>query len=99
MKIGKSSLVIKMNISKHFSKRFGLNFTLNQSPQNPERTTVHNISEIHCYVVKSNNLSTIFAVLYKSIMKIKIIVLSWKHGRKRESAFSVDQFLILHVCQ
>jgi hypothetical protein len=23
------------------------------------------ISEIHCYIVKSNNLSTIFAVLYK----------------------------------
>jgi hypothetical protein len=30
-------------------------------------------------------------------MKMKIIVLPWQHGRKREPAFSVDQLLILHV--
>ena len=28
-----------MNISKHFTKRFRLNFTLNQSSQNPEQHT------------------------------------------------------------
>jgi hypothetical protein len=44
-----------------------------------------------------NNLSTIFAVLYKSIIKINIIVLSWQYRRKSEPAFSVDQLLILHV--
>jgi hypothetical protein len=52
--------------------------------------TVH-ISEIHCSIVKSNNISTIFGVLYKC----KIIVLPWQHWRKREPAFSVDQLLIL----
>jgi hypothetical protein len=30
--------------------------------------TVH-ISEIHCYIVKSNNLSTIFGMLYKKYSK------------------------------
>jgi hypothetical protein len=58
--------------------------------------TVH-ISEIHSYIVKSNNLSTIFGVLYKKYNKIKIIMLPWQHWRKREPAFSVDQLLILHV--
>ena len=53
---------------------------------------------ITSYIVKSNNLPTIFAVLCKSIMKIKIIVLPWQHRRKCEPAFSaVDQLLILHV--
>jgi hypothetical protein len=71
-----------MNFSKHFTKRFRLNFTLNQSSQNPEQHTytVH-ISEIHCYIAKSDNISTNFAVLYKSIIKIKnvgIIVLPWQ---------------------
>ena len=49
--------------------------------------TVH-ISENHCYIVKSNNLSNIFGVLYKKYNK-----------RKREAAFSVDQLLILPVNQ
>ena len=35
----KQFIVIKMNISKHFTKRFGLNFTLNQSSQNAEQQT------------------------------------------------------------
>jgi hypothetical protein len=73
-----------MNISKHFTKRFRLNFTLNQSSQNAEQHTVH-ISEIYCYIVKSNNLSTICGMLYN-----KFIVLPWQHWRKRESAFSVN---------
>ena len=59
-----------------------LTFTLNQSSQNPEQhTPTLHISEIRCYTVKSDNLSTIFAVLYKSIIKIKnfgIIVLPWQ---------------------
>jgi hypothetical protein len=55
------------------------------------------ISEIHCYIVKNNNLSTIFGVLYKNIIKIKFIALPWQHWRKREPAVSVDQILILHV--
>jgi hypothetical protein len=37
--IGKRSLVIKMNISKHFTKLFRLNFTLNRSSQNAEQHT------------------------------------------------------------
>ena len=38
--------------------------------QNAEQHTytVH-ISEIHCYIVKSNNLSIIFGVLYKKYNK------------------------------
>jgi hypothetical protein len=55
-------------------------FTVNQSSQNPEQHTysIH-ISESHCYIGKSNNPSTVFAVLYKSVIKIKII-LSCCHG-------------------
>jgi hypothetical protein len=56
-----------MNISKHFTKQLGLYFTLNQSSQNAEQHTAAHISEIHCYIVKSNNLLTIFDVLYKKI--------------------------------
>ena len=41
--------------------------------------TVH-ISEIHCYIVKRNNLSTIFAVLYKKYNKNKNLNLSCCHG-------------------
>jgi hypothetical protein len=37
------------------------------------------ISEIHCYKVKSNNLSTIFGVLYKKYNK-NLIKLSCCHG-------------------
>ena len=33
--------------------------------------TVHN-SEIHCYIVKSNNLSTIFGVLFKKIQNLRL---------------------------
>jgi hypothetical protein len=68
-----------MNISKHFTKQFRLNFTVNQNSQNPEQHThtVH-ISESHCYVVKSNNLSTVFAVLYKRIIKNKKFKLSYR---------------------
>jgi hypothetical protein len=73
-------IVIKMNISKHLSKRFRLNFKLNQSSQNAERHTVTgrfvvlniptvHISEIRCYIIKSNNLSTIFGVWYKKYNK------------------------------
>jgi hypothetical protein len=51
------------------------------------------ISEIHCYIVKSNHLSTIFGVLCKKYNKIKIIVLPWQQWRKHKPAFSVDQFL------
>jgi hypothetical protein len=60
-----------MNISKHFKKRFTLNFTLNQGSQNAKQHTVPtvHISEIHCYIVKSNNLSTILGVLYKKYNK------------------------------
>jgi hypothetical protein len=48
--------------------------------------TVH-ISEIHFYIVKSNNLSTIFGVLYKKYNK---------NNRKREPTFSVEQLQIFH---
>jgi hypothetical protein len=59
--------------------------------------TVH-ISEIHCYIVKSNNLSTIFAVLCKNIIKyIQIYRVAMTTLSKREPAFSVDQLLILHL--
>jgi hypothetical protein len=37
--IKKFNIAIKMNISKHFMKRFRLNFTLNQSSQNAEQYT------------------------------------------------------------
>jgi hypothetical protein len=55
-------------------KRFMLNFTLNQKLMHKMQNnipTVH-ISEIHCYIVKSTNLSTIFGVLYKKYNKILI---------------------------
>ena len=54
--------------------------------------------EIHCCIVKSTNLSTIFAVLYKKI-EIKIFrMLSWQHFDVQwEPAFSVGQLPILHV--
>jgi hypothetical protein len=48
-------------------------------------------------LVVSPILTTIFAVLNKSVIKIKIIVLPWQYWRKREPAFRVDQLLILHV--
>jgi hypothetical protein len=54
-----------MNISKHFTKRFKLNFTLNQSSQNNIPTVY--ISEIYCCVVKSTNLSTILQFCTKNI--------------------------------
>ena len=52
------------------------------------------ISEIHCCVVKSTNLS-IFVILYKKYKKIKNfknILLSWQHlTPQRETAFIVGQ--------
>jgi hypothetical protein len=61
-----------MNISKHFTKRFKLNFTLDQSSQNAKNNipTVY-ISEIYYCLVKSTNLSTILQFCTK-YMKIKI---------------------------
>ena len=62
-----------MNISKHFTERFRLNFIIKSKltckMQNNILPTVL-ISEIHCCIVKSNNLSTIFAVLCKKYNKI-----------------------------
>ena len=50
--------------------------------------TVH-ISEIDFYIlVKRNNLSTIFGLLYKKYNK---------NYRKRKPVFTVDQLLILEI--
>ena len=41
-----------MNISKHFTKQFRLNFTLNQSSQNAEQhtySTYFEISLLYCF--------------------------------------------------
>ena len=80
-----------MNISKHFTKRFRLNFTLNQSSQNAEQHT-YSTYIFRKFIVISNNLSTIIGVLYKKYNKNQIYCVC-----KREPALSVDQLLILHV--
>jgi hypothetical protein len=85
-----------MNISKHFTNQFRLKFTLIKAHKMQNNIPTVHISEIHCYVVKSNNLSTI-VLRVVHIIKIKIIVLPWQNWRKREPAFSVNQLLILHV--
>jgi hypothetical protein len=63
-------IVIKMNISKHFTKRFRLNFALNQSSQNAEHTyiTAYFRNSL-LYSYKSNNRLTTFGVLYKKYNK------------------------------
>ena len=61
-----------MNITKHFTKRFKLNFTLNQSSQMQNNIPAAYISEIYCYIVKSTNLSTILQFCTKNMKKLKI---------------------------
>jgi hypothetical protein len=94
-----------MNISKHFTIVIQVKF-YSKSKLTKSRTTylltVH-ISESHCYIVKSNNLSTIFAVLYKSIITIKII-LSCCHGNTdvnaslRSSVLINCKYFMLNQC-
>ena len=60
-----------MNISKHFTKRFKFNFTLNQAHKMQNNIPTVYISEIYCCIVKSTNLSTILQFCTK-YMKIKI---------------------------
>ena len=58
-----------MNISKYFTKRPRLNFTLNQSSKMQNNIPTVHISKIHCFIIKSNNLSTIFGVFFKKYNK------------------------------
>jgi hypothetical protein len=58
--------------------------------------TAH-ILEINCYIVKSNNLSTIFGVLYKKYNKNSNDHVAIATQRNASLHFTVDQLLILHV--
>jgi hypothetical protein len=65
-----------MNISKHFTKRFKLNFTLIKAHKMQNNIPTVYISEIYCCIVKSTNRSTILQFLSefctKNTKKLKI---------------------------
>ena len=91
-----------MNISKHFMKHFKFNFYITSKLTKCIITYTYNIyiSEIHCCIVKSTNLSTILPFCKKNLKKLKIkkycVVMATLECKPAFSGISVGHFQIIN---